>query len=186
MANRWGNNGKNERFYFGGAPKALQMVTAAMKLKDVCSLGKKIYDQPRQHIKKQRHDFANKVWIVKVMVFPVVMYGCELDHKESWALKNWCFWTMVLEKTLESPLDYKEIQPVLPKGNQSWIFTRRTDVEAETPILWPPDETWLIYRQGRLVCCSLWGHEKWDTTEQLYWSESFVRRMLVGQRWCTL
>ena len=63
----------------------------------------------------------------------------ELDYKESWALKNWCFWTVVLEKTLESPLDCKEIQPVHPKGNQSWIFIRRTDVEAETPILWPPD-----------------------------------------------
>ena len=63
----------------------------------------------------------------------------ELDYKESWAPKNWCFWTVVWEKTLESPLDYKEIQPVHPKGNQSWIFIGRTDAEAETPILWPPD-----------------------------------------------
>ena len=62
-----------------------------------------------------------------------------MDDKESWALKNWCFWAVVLEKTLESPLDYKEIQSVHPKGNQSWIFTGRTDSEAETPILWPPD-----------------------------------------------
>ena len=79
MANRWGNNGKNERLYFGGGepPKSLQMVTAAMKLKDVCSLGKKSYDQPREHIKKQRHYFANKVCLIKAMVFPVVMYGCE-------------------------------------------------------------------------------------------------------------
>ena len=70
----------------------------------------------------------------------------ELDYKESWALKNWCFWAVVLEKTLESPLDCKEIQPVHPKGNQSWIFIRRTDVEAETPILWPPDvKNWLIW-----------------------------------------
>ena len=69
----------------------------------------------------------------------------ELDYKESWALKNWYFWTVVLEKTLESPLDYKEIQPVNPKGNQSWIFIGRTDAEAETPILWPPDvKSWLI------------------------------------------
>ena len=73
----------------------------------------------------------------------VWMWG--LDHKEGWALKNWCFWTVVLEKTLESSLDCKEIQPVNPKGNQSWIFTARTDAEAETPILWPPDEkNWLI------------------------------------------
>ena len=69
----------------------------------------------------------------------------ELDHKESWALKNWSFWTVVLEKTLESPVDCKEIQPVHPKGNQSWIFIGRTDAEAETPILWPPDaKNWLI------------------------------------------
>jgi len=69
----------------------------------------------------------------------------ELDYKESWVLKNWCFWTMVLEKTLESPLDCKEIQPVNPEGNQSWIFTGRTDAEAETPILWWPDvKNWLI------------------------------------------
>ena len=68
-----------------------------------------------------------------------------LDYKESWAPKNWCFWTVVLEKTPESPLDCKEIQPVNPKGNQSWIFIRRTDIEAETPILWPPDaKNWLI------------------------------------------
>ena len=79
------------------------------------------------------------------MVFPVVMYGCELDWEESWALKNWCFWTVVLEKTLESPLDCKEIQPVHPKGNQSWILIGRTDPDVETPILWPPDvKNWLI------------------------------------------
>ena len=69
----------------------------------------------------------------------------ELDHKESWALKNWCFWTVVLEKTLESPLDCKEIQPVHPKADQSWIFIGRTDAEAEALILWPPDaKSWLI------------------------------------------
>ena len=71
----------------------------------------------------------------------------ELDYEESWALKNWCFWTVVLEKILESPLDCKEIQPVHPKGNQSWIFIGRTDAEAETPMLWPPDvKNWLILK----------------------------------------
>ena len=71
----------------------------------------------------------------------------ELDYEESWAPKNWCFWTVVLEKTLESPLDCKEIQPVPPKGNQSWIFIGRTDAEAETPTLWPPDvKNWLIWK----------------------------------------
>ena len=88
------------------------------------------------------------VRLVKAMVFPVVMYGMwELNYKESWVPKNWCFWTVVLEKTLESPLDSKEIQPVHPKGNQSWIFIGRTDVEAETPILGPPDgKNWLIWK----------------------------------------
>ena len=81
------------------------------------------------------------------MVFPVVMYGCEswTINKESWALKNWCLWTVVLEKMLESPLDCKEIQPINAKGNPSWIFIGRTDAEAETPVLWSPDaKNWLI------------------------------------------
>ena len=90
---------------------------------------KKSYDQPRQHIKKQRHYFDNKGPSSHVWMW-------ELDYKESWALKNWCFWTVVLEKTLESPLDCKEIQPVHPKGDQSWVFFGRTDAEAEAPILW--------------------------------------------------
>ena len=123
------------------APKSLQMVTAAMKLKDA-------YDQPRQHIEKQRYYIANKgpssqdygfssghVWI------------WELDCEEGWAPKNWCFWTVVLEKTLESPLDCQEIQPVHLKGNQSWIFIGRTDAEAETPILCSPNaKSRLIWR----------------------------------------
>ena len=81
------------------------------------------------------------------MVFTVVMYGCELDYKESWALKNWCFCTVVLERTLENPLDWKEIQPVFSKGNQSWIFIGRTDAEAETPILWPLEaKSWFSWK----------------------------------------
>ena len=113
-----------------------------MKLKDACSLEGK-YDQPRQHIKKQRHSFANKGLSSQSYGFSSShVWMWELDLKESWALKNWCFWTVVLEKTLESPLDCKEIQPVHPKGNQSWIFIGRTD--AETPTLWPPDmKNWL-------------------------------------------
>ena len=105
MANRWGNNWNSETLFFG-APKSLQLVTAAMKLKTI-----------------------------KV----------ELDYKESWVPKNWCFWAVVLEKILESPLDWKEIQIVNPQGNQSWMFIGRTDAETETPILWPPDvKNWLI------------------------------------------
>ena len=101
---------------------------------------KKSYDQPRQHIKKQRHYFANKGPCSQSYVFSSShVWMWELDHKESWVLKNWCFWTVVLEKTLENLLDCKEIKAVHPKRNQSWIFIGRTDTEAETPTLWPPD-----------------------------------------------
>ena len=126
------------------APKSLQMVIAAMKLKDATPW-KESYDQPRQHI-KQRHYFANKDLSSQSYGFSSShIWMWELDHKESWAQKKWCFWTVVLEKTLESPLHCKEIQPVHPKGDQSWIFTGRTDAEAETPILWLPNaKNWLI------------------------------------------
>jgi len=121
MAKRWGNSGNSDRLFFGG-PKSLQMVTAAMKLRCLL-LGRKAMTNIRQHIKKQRHCFANKS-------LPSQSYGFsssyvwmwELNYKESWAPKNWCFWTVVLEKTLESPLDCKDVQPVHPKGNQSRMF----------------------------------------------------------------
>ena len=120
------------------------MVTVAMKLRDTCSL-EESYDQPKQHIKKQRHHFASKAPSSQSYGFSSSQVGMwELDYKESWAPKNWCFWTMVLEKTLESPLDCKKIQSVHPEGNQSWIFIGRTDADAETPILWPPEvKNWL-------------------------------------------
>ena len=114
-----------------------------MKLKD--TPWKESYDQPTQHIKKQRHYFVNKGPSSQDYGFSNShVWMWELDYKESWAPKNWCFWTVVL-KTLGSLLDWKEIQSVHPKGNQSWIFIGRTDIEAETPILWPPDvKNWLI------------------------------------------
>ena len=105
------------RGFIFGAPKSLQMVTATMKLKDTCSL-EKSYDQPRQCIKKQRHYSANKSPSSQSYGFSSShVWLWDLDYKESRAPKNWCFWTVVLEKTLESPLDCKEIQPVNPKGN---------------------------------------------------------------------
>ena len=109
---------------------------------------KESYDQPRQHIKKQRHYFANKGPSSQGYGFSSGhVWMWELDYKESWVQKNWCFWPVVLENTVESPLDCKEIQPVHPKGNQSWVFIGRTDVEAETPILWLPDAmSWLIWK----------------------------------------
>ena len=146
-----GKQQKQWQTFFSWAPKSLWTVTIAMKLKDTCSLEDN--DKPRQHIKKQRCYFADKVMSSQSygLVFPVVMYGCESWRSvEGWALKNWCFWTVVLEKTLESLLDCKEIQPVHPKGNQSWIFFGRTDAEAEALILRPHEvKCWLI---GKDLC----------------------------------
>ena len=126
---------------------------------------KKSYDQPRQHIKKQRHYFANKGPSSQGYGFSSShVWMRELDSKESWAPKNWCFWTVVLEKTLESPLDCKEIQPVHRKGDQSWLFIGRTDAEAETPILWPPDvKNWLIWKDPDAG--KDWRREEKATTE---------------------
>ena len=126
---------------------------------------KKSYNQPRQHIKKKRHYFANKGPSSQGYDFSSShVWMWELDYKESWAMKNWCFWTVVVEKTLENPLDCKEIQSVHPKGDQSWIFTGRTDVEAETPILWQPDaKHWLIWKDPDAG--KDWRQEENGTTE---------------------
>ena len=122
-------------------------------------------DQPRQHMKKQRHYFANKDLSSQSYGFSSShVWIWELYYKETWALKNWCFWTVVLEKTLESPLNCKEIQPIHPKGNQSWIFIGRTDAEAETPVLWPPDaKNWLIWKDPDAG--NYWRREEKGTTE---------------------
>ena len=123
---------------------------------------KESYDQPRQHIKKQRHYFANKGLSSQGYGFSSShVWMWELDYKESRALKNLCFWTVVLEKTLEHPLDCKESQPVHPKGDQSWVFVGRTDAEAETLILWPPDaKNWRDPDAGKD-----WRWEEKGTTE---------------------
>ena len=127
---------------------------------------KKSYDQPRQHIKKQRHYFANKGPSSQTYGFSSSHVRIwELYYKESWAQNNWCFWTVVLEKTLESALECKEIQPVRPK-DQYWIFIGRTDAEAETPILGPPDEkSWLIWKDPdaeRLKACGEGDGRGWN------------------------
>ena len=132
----------------------------------ICSdFGAQKNNQPREHIKNQRHYFANKGPSSQGYIFSssqVRMW--ELDYKESWALTNWCFWTVVLEKTLESSLDCKEIKPANPSGNQSWIFVGRTDAEAETSILWPPDvKSWLTGKD--LDAGKDWRQEKKGTTE---------------------
>ena len=126
---------------------------------------KESYDQARQHIKKQRHYFANKGPSSQGYGFSSGhVWMSELDYIESWVLNNWCFWTVELEKTLESPLDCKEIQPVHPKGDESWVFIGRTDFEAETPILWPPDaKSWLIWKDPDAG--KDWGQEEKEMTE---------------------
>ena len=162
MANRWGNNGNSDGL-FSWAPKSLQMVTAAMKLKDTS--WEKSYDKPRQHIKKQRHYFANKGLSSQSCGFSsthVQMW--DLDHNEGWVPKNWYSQTVVLKKTLECPLECKEIKPVHPKGNQSWIFVGRTDAETEVPILWPPDvKDWLIGKDSNAG--KDWGQKEKGMTE---------------------
>ena len=139
MASRWGKKWKQWQILFSWAPKSLQMVTAAMKIKDACSLQGKLW-QTYSVFKSRDITLLAKVRLVKAMVFPVVMYRCE-----SWIMKKAehqridVFQIVVPEKTLESPLDYKEIKLANSKGNQPWIFTGKTDAEAEAPILWPLD-----------------------------------------------
>ena len=126
---------------------------------------KESFDQPRQHIKKQRQYFVNKGPSSQGYGFSSShVWVWELDYKESWAQKKWCFWTLVLEKTLESPLDCKEIQSVHPKGNQSWVFIGRTDVEAEIQIFWRIDaKSWLIWKDPDVG--KDWGQEEKGMTE---------------------
>ena len=115
----------------------------------------------RQYIKKQRYYFVTKVRLVKAMVSSNHVWIWELDYKERWMPKNLCFWTVELDKPLKSPMDCKEIQPVHLKGDQSWVFIGRTDVEAETPILCSPDaKSWLIWKD--LDAGKDWGQEEWE------------------------
>ena len=140
-----GKQWKQWQTLFSWAPKSLPMVTTAVKWKDACSL-EESHDQPRQHIKKQKHYFADKSLYSQSYVFSsshVRMW--ELGHKEGWAPQNWCFWTVVLQKTLENPLNCKEIKPVNPKGNQSWIFMEglmlKLKLQYFSHLLWG---AWLI------------------------------------------
>ena len=155
MANRWGNWKQWLTLFLGGLQNHCRLWSQPWNY----FLGRKVMTNPGSILKSRDITLSTKVHLVNAMVFPVVMYGCEswsIKKAECW--KNWCFWTVVLEKTLKSPLDCKKIQPVHPK-DQSWVCTRRTDVEAETPILWPPDvKSWLIWKDpdaGRD-----WGQEE--------------------------
>ena len=129
---------------------------------------KKSYDQPRQHIKKQRHYFADKGPSSQSYGFSSGhVWMWELDCEEKLSAEELCFWTVVLEKTLESPLDSKEIQPLNPKGNQSWIFIGRTDAEAEAPIFWLPDVNRQLTRKDPDVGKDWRQKEKWQQRMRL-------------------
>ena len=165
MANRWGNSGW---LYFSELQNHCRWWLQPWNSKTL-ALWKKSCDQPRQHIKKPRHYFANRgPSVYQSYGFSSShVWMWELDYKESWVPKNWCFWTVVLEKTLESALDCREIKPVNPEGNQSWTVIGRTDAEAETPILWPPDEkNWLIWKdpdaEERLKAGGEGDNRRWD------------------------
>ena len=149
---------------------------------------------------KQRHYLANKGLSSQSYGFSSShVWMWELDYKESWTPKNWCFWTVVLKKTLESPLDWKEIQPVHPKGNQSWIFIGRTDAEAEIPILWPPEaKNWLIWKDpdagkdwwdGWMASPTQWTWA-WINSGSWWWTGKpgvlqFMGSQRVGHNWAT-
>ena len=158
MGEKW----KQWQILFSWAPKSLWMVTAATKFKDACSLEEKLRQTSTAYI-KQKYHLADKCPYSDSYGFSSSHVRVwKLDHKEAWALKNWSFQTMVLEKTLESPLDSKRIKSVNPKGNQPWIFAGRTDAEA--PILWSPDaKSWLFWKKPDAG--KDWGQKEKGTTE---------------------
>ena len=163
MANRWRNNGNNDRLYFLGLKNHCRLWLQPWNQKTLAPW-KKNYDKP---IKKQRHYFANKGLSSHSYGFSNNhVWMRELDHKESWVPNNWCFWTVVLEKTVENPLDYEKIKPANPKGNQSWTFIGRTEAEAETSVLWPPDvKNWLTGKDPNAG--KDWRQEKGATEDEM-------------------
>ena len=179
-----------QRLYFLGGSKITADGDRSHEIKRLLLLGRKAMTNLDRILKSRDINFANKGPSSQSYGFSS-SHVWMLDYKESWALKNWCFWTVVLEKTLESPLDSKEIQPVHPKGNQSWIFIGRTDAEAETPILWPFDvKNWLIGKDPDAG--KDWGQEKGTTENEMAgWhhrlsGHEFELRELVMDReaWC--
>ena len=163
-ANRWGKSGNSGWLYFSGLQNHCRWWLQPWN-ENMLAPWKESYNKPRRRIKKQRHYFTNKGPSSQGYgLSSVHVWMWELDGEESWAPKNWCFWTVVLEKTLESPLDCKEIQPAHPKGDWSWMFIGRTDVEAETPILWPTDgKSWLIWKDPNAG--KDWRQEENEMTE---------------------
>ena len=148
-------------------PKITADGDCSHEIKRCLLLGRKVMTNLDSIFKSRDTTFANKGPSSQGYIFSSGhIWMWELDCEESWALKNWCFWTVVLEKTLESPLDFKKVQPVHLEGDQSWVFIGRTDVEAETPILWPPDlKSWLIGKDPDAG--KDWGQENGTTEDEL-------------------
>ena len=164
MANRWENNGKSDRLYFGGS-KITADGDCSHEIKRRLLLGRKVMTNLDSTLKRRDITFPTKVCLVKAMVFPVIMYGCEswtIKKAEHWridAFELWCW-----RRLLRVPWTARRSKPVHPKGDQSWVFTGSTDVEAETPILWPPDaKSWLIGKEPDAG--KDWGQEEKGTTE---------------------
>ena len=181
MAKRWRNNGNSDRLHFLEFQNLCRCWQQPWNEKTL-ALWKKSYD--KLHIIKSRDiTLLTKVHIVKAKVFfSSHVWMWEFNHEEGWVLKNWCFWTVVLEKTLEHTLDCKEIKPVKPKENQSWIFNGRIDAEAEVPILWSPDvKSWLIRKDPDAG--KDWRQEEKGTTddEMVGW-----HHQLSGHEWIQL
>ena len=162
MGKQW----KQCRILFLGGSKITANDDCSHESKRCLLLGRKVMTNLDSILKSRDITLPTKVHLVKAWFFHGHVWMWELDCEESWALENWCFWTVVLEKTLESPLDCKEIQPVHLKGIQSWILIGKTDAKAETPILWPPDvKSWLIGKDPDAG--KDWGQEKGMTEDEM-------------------
>ena len=182
MANRWGNNGNSDRLYLGGS-KITADGDCSHEIKRHLLLGRKAMTTVHS-IVKSRDYFANKGLYSQCYGFSSShLWMWDLDHKEGWVPKNWCFWTVVLVKTLESTLDCKEIQTVHPKGNQTWISIGRSNAKAETPILWPSDvKSWLIRKD--LDAEKDWRLEKGMTEDEMsgwhHWLDGYESEWTPG------
>ena len=160
----WEIDGETLSDFIFGASKNTADGDSSHEIKRLLLLGRKVVTNLDSILKRRDITLPTKVCLVKAMFSSSHVWMWELDYKESWELKNWYFWTVVLEKTLESPWDCKKIKPIHPKGNQSWIFIGRTDADAETPILWPPDvKNWLIWKDPDAR--KDWRREEKGTTE---------------------
>ena len=164
MLNRWRNNGNSGWLYFSGLQNTADG-DCSHEIKRHLLFGRKVMSHQDSILKSRDITLSTKLCLVKCILFSSgLVWMWVLDYKGNWAQKNWCFWTVVLEKTLESPLDHKEIQPVHPNGEESWMFIGRTDVEAETPMLCPPDaKSWLIWKNPDAG--KDWGKQEKGTTE---------------------